>query len=399
MLMNFLRFFWASITASVEPIMFDGKATHDNHVLIGEDISAIMRMIAPTQTPFLDLLPPPDKPATNTLHQWTEENLGPDRVTLGAAMNSATAATGLTLSGLGHLLSVGMLLELEVASGNQEIVQVSSVVGANSVLVTRNYGARGVNSLVSGGTLFVISTAELEGSETSGDKTRARTRRNNFTQIFKKPIAITGTDQAVITAPDVGSEFGHQTTLRAMELARDLEKAIFRGVRSGSSIGSDTAYRSMDGLRQYITDINSTVATSSFSNNPEGYINDMLQQAWNTGARDINVIAVGAQWAREISEANGGSLQISQQDRGIERLVEYIRTDFGLVRKVLTPWLPDRHMMGVATNRVSVVPLRGRSFFQELLGKTGDSNKGHVIGEYTMEAHHPDKMFQLRTSG
>jgi hypothetical protein len=373
---------------------FSGKATYDNFPLIGEDVSETMLLISPNETPFLSLLPAPPNPATNIYHQWTEEALGPDRIVASTAVNSATAATGIQINGFGNQLQVGMLLELEPSSGVLEVVQVSSIPGPNSVLVTRNFGSRGVNSLVAGGTLFVISTAELEGSETSGDVTRPRTRRDNYTQIFKKPITISGTDQSVRTAPDVGSEFDHQTTLRTIELARDLEKAVFRSVASGSSIGSSSAYRTMNGLRQFLTGINSTVAANSFAENPILYINDLLQQAWNNGARDLDVIAAGPQWKRDISGTNVAKLQVTQDETGIQRLVEFVQTDFGQVRVLLTPWLPDRYLMGVATSRIRVTPLQGRSFQREMLAKTGDSQKGHIVGEYTLEVHHPDKMFQ-----
>lgn len=374
------------------------KATYDNFAVIGEDVSPTMLLIAPRETPFLDLLSDPDEPATNIYHQWREEFLGPDKLVASTAVNSATAATGIQINGFGNQLQVGMLLEIDGGSaGTNEVAQISSIPGANSILVTRNFGSRGVSSLAAGGNIFVISTAELEGSETSGDVTRPRTGRGNYTQIFKKPVTVTGSDRAVITNPDVGDEFDHQATLRAVELLRDLEKAVFRSVASGASIGGATNYRTMDGLRQYLTAINSTIAATSFSANPLDYTNDLLQQAYNAGARDLNVLVCGGTWKRVLSGTNAAKLNISQSERGIVRKLDYLETDFGLVQLLLTPWLGDNHMMGVNTDRIKVTPLRGRSFAKEALAKTGDSTKGHVIGEYTLEVHHPDKMFQAHT--
>jgi hypothetical protein len=371
-----------------------GKASYDNFDVIGEDVSNILMLVSPRETPFLDLLTPPERPATSTEHEWTEEMLGPDRIVASVAINSATAATGVQINGFGNQLQVGMLLEFE---NQNEIAQISSIPGPNSVLLTRNFGSRGVSSLVAGSNLFIISTAELEGSETSGDVNRPRTRRRNYTQIFKKPITVTGTDRAVIYAPDVGDEFDHQTTLRTIEAARDLEKAVFRGVASGNSIGSASAYRTMDGLRQQLAAINSTVTASSFTTDPLLYVNDLLQQAWTAGARDLDILACGATWKRDLSATQAARVQLAQADTNIIQLKEFLQTDFGNLRLVLTPWLPDRHIMGVSSRRVKVTPLRGRSFAREMLAKTGDSTKGHVIGEYTLETHHPDKMFQAHT--
>jgi hypothetical protein len=372
---------------------WSGKATYDNFALIGEDVSPIVLLMSPRETPFLDLLPDADQPATSIDHQWTEEALGPDRIVASTAIPGSLSQTGVMINGFGNMLQVGMLLEVGTSG---EIAQISSIPGPNSLALTRNFGSRGLGSLSAGGELFVISTAELEGSETSGDVNRPRTRRRNWTQIFKKPVTITGTDRAVLHRPDLGDEFDHQTTLRTIELMRDLEKAVFRSVASGSSIGSATSYRTFDGLRQWLTSINSTISTNSFTADPLTYTNDLLQQAWTAGARDIDVIVAGAAWKRALSATNAARVQLAQADTNIIQLKEFIQTDFGSARLVLSPWLPDNVIMGVSTRRVRVVPLRGRSFQRETLAKTGDSFKGHVIGEYTIEVHHPDKMFQAR---
>lgn len=376
---------------------WSGKASYDNFPLIGEDVSPIVLLMSPSETPFLNLLPQVDQPATSTDHQWTEEALGPDRFVASTVLPSSTGSTGVQINGFGNQLQVGMLLELEGGQVPAEVVQIASVPGPNSLLLVRNFGSRGLNSLTAGGQMFVISTAELEGSETTGDVNRPRTRRRNYTQIFKKPVLITGTDRAVRYNPDLGDEFDHQTTLRTIELMRDLEKAVFRSVASGNSIGSGSAYRTFDGLRQWFTSINSTIASTSFSADPLTYVNDLLQQAWTAGARDIDVIVAGAQWKRELSATNAARVQLAQADTAIIQLKEFLQTDFGNARLVLSPWLPDRYLMGVSTRRTFVRPLRGRSFAREILAKTGDSTKGHIVGEYTVEVHHPDKMFQAHT--
>lgn len=373
---------------------FNGKATYDNFPQIGQDISSILLLMNPTEIPILSRLSTPQKPATSTVHEWSEQELVPDRVINSGAINSV--AVGDTylfqINGYGGQLQVGMLAEVEVATGIHEVTQINTIVGVNTIGMKRGIN-NVINSLAPGGKVFIISTAEQEGSETSGDVTNPRTRRNNSTMIFKKPVTISGSDQSVITMPDVGSEFDHQTTLRTMELVRDLEKAVIRSVRI-SSAGADDVYRTMNGLRAQLTNINSAVVVASFAANPIKYINNMLQETWNAGARDLNVLAVGATWKRDISNTNESFNQTTQDERGIERLVQYVVTDFGQLEVVLSPWMPDSSMMGLATGRVFPMPLRGRSFQREILAKTGDSFKGHVIGEYTLETHHPDKMFQ-----
>lgn len=375
---------------------FDGKASYDDFSLIGEDISSTLLLISPTETPFLDLLTPPLEPATNVLHSWTEEELNPDRLINSTAIPNSTAGTQspVQVNGFGGNVTVGMVVEME---GTTEVCQISSIVGVNSIVLLRGFGGSTVSSLAPGGNLFVVAGAELEGSETAGDINRTRARGLNYTQIFKKPILVSGTDRAVRYAPDIGDEFDHQTTLRSIEAAKELEKAVFRSVLSGNSIGSDTTYRTMRGLKSFFTAINSTIVHNSFVADPLGYTNDLLQNIWNTGARDVDVIVCGADWKRALSNTNAAKLVIQQGDRGIDRRLEYISTDFGTARLVLTPWLPNQHLMAVSSRRIKVVPLRGRFFAREVLAKTGDSTKGHVLGEYSLEVHHASKMGQAHS--
>lgn len=374
------------------------QTSYDTFGYIGEDISPMLLNLSPTEIPLLNALNPPPDAAHNVAHQWREDLLGPDVLINSVAINSATASTGIQINGLGNQLQVGMLLEIDAGAQNtNEIVQVSSVVGPNSIQVNRNFASRGVSSLAAGGALFVISTAELEGADTSGDVYRPRTTRVNYCQIFKKPVTITGTAAAVSYAPrQPGNMFDVEAAKRLLEVQRDLEKALIRGQASGNSIGSGTAYRTFDGLRPVLSSINSTLAANSFTADPVLWLSSTWQKAYEAGARDIDLIVCGTNWKRELSNVNAVKtfLNVSQGETAVQRQVDEIRTDFGTARIIVTPWLHPSALMGLSTRRVFVVPLQGRQFGLERLAKTGDSNKGHVIGEYTIEYHHPDKMFQ-----
>lgn len=378
---------------------FTGLATSDDFAVIDQDMSDILLLVAPFQTPFLDLLPQAPRAATSVKHDWTEQTIGPDRIIASTAINSATAATGFQTDGLAHLLQVGMLLELEATNGVGEIVQISSIPGPNSLLVNRNVGVspRGVTSLVPGGSLFVISTAEKEGDDTDGDVSRPRTQKSNYTQIFKKPIRISGSRQAVLTSPNVGSEIDNQEVLRTIELIRDLEKAVIRSV-AVSTIADENSYRTMNGVRAQLTSINSAIANNSYTADPLFYTNALMQQAWNNGARDLDVLLMGSDWSAALSNTNASKLQVMQNERSVERVVETVVTDFGIMRKVVSPWMPRQALMGLASGRIFVMPLTGRNFQREDLAKTGDNSRRQIIGEYTLELHQEQQMFQARTT-
>lgn len=370
---------------------FSGKATYDNVALIGEDVSGLIALIGPTETPFLSLLSDPGAPGTSYYHQWTEELLGPDTIICSTAVNSATAATGITINGLGLQLQAGMLVQLESNTpGLNEVAQITSVPGANSILIARGKGAY-TSSLAVGGTITILGTAALEGDDVATDVTRRPTRSANVMQIFKKDVIISGSDQAVTYQPPSIGGFNHQAAMRTAECLRDLEKTIIRGVIV-NSLGTSAVTRTMAGLEARLTAINSTIVTSSFTADPVLYVNDLWQAAWNAGARDIDLILCGATWKRSISGTNASVLAVQQGDASIARSVESFRGDFGIARVLLSPWMPASAVMLVSTGRIRPVPLQGRSFAFQRTAKTGDSEKGMVVGEYTVEIHQPGAM-------
>lgn len=372
---------------------FTGKASYDNFSLIGEDVSDLVALLGPTETPFLSLLSDPMNPATSTYHQWTEESLGPDTIINSAAVNSATAATGILINGFGVQLQVGMILQLESGTpGLNELVRVTSVPGANSILVARNQGGA-VSSLAAGGTITVVGAAALEGEDVATDVTRKTVRRVNATQIFKKDIIISGTDQAMVYAPNQGDQFSHQAGLRLRENLRDLEKTVIRGAMI-SSVGSSSVYRTMTGLEAFLTTINSTIVTSSFTAAPVTYVHDVWQSVYSAGARDIDIILAGTAWKRAISGARQSVLAVQQTETGVSQLVNTWRGDFGDANVVLSPWVNPYQFFLLSSSRIKVVPLRGRSFQTKRIGDTGDSVKGFCVGEYTLEVHQPGLMGQ-----
>jgi hypothetical protein len=375
------------------------EAIYNEFGFVGEDISRMLLNLSPFETPLLDALSAPPAPATNIAHLWEEHQLGPDTIIASAAVNSATAATGILINGMGNYLQAGMLLEVEVnaAGGTNEIVQITSAVGPNSILVSRNFASRGISSLVAGGTLSVMATALFEGADALGSVYRPPVRKTNYCHIFGKEVIVTGTASAVQFNPDRGSLMTFEAAKILKEVTRDLEKAVIKGAASGNSIGSASAYRTMDGLRALLTGINSVVVASSFTADPVGYLSSVWQSAYSAGARDIDLIVCGPQFKRDLSAVNAvkSYLFAGQDETKVQRVIDEVRTDFGSARVIVSPWMPSSALMGISTRRTFVVPLRGRQFGLAALAKTGDADKAQIVGEYTLECNRADLMFHL----
>ena len=101
---------------------------------IQEDVSRMLVMLAPKERSILDFLGEPANFAANIKHEWFDDYHFPNKIVNSSAINSATANTAFAINGLGLALTVGTLLENTSAA--PELMQVVSIVGADSIVVS-----------------------------------------------------------------------------------------------------------------------------------------------------------------------------------------------------------------------------------------------------------------------
>lgn len=364
--------------------------------LVGEDISAIMATLTPVEAPLLDWLGDAANFAISTKHEYIQDYLRPNYIIASTAVASATANTALQLNGLGEALTVGTILENESAA--PEVVQVVSIVGVNSIVVSRNYDGVGVGSLAAGGQFFVRAPAGLEGTDHDGSHSaRLGTRQANTVGLFNIPIATSGTQMAINTLG--GDSYESARAKVFTEVPFRLETEVIRGaLNSANSLGTASATRTMKGIRGHLTAVSSTVTATSFAANPHLYIGNVMDSIYSNGAstsEDWGVIA-GRTFFRNISDLNDSKVYDSNQSQTFQRQIRSYNGPFGNMTVFLSRALPATELLIVSRQRVKVVPLQYRSFSYLEMARTGDNTKGMVVGEYTVEVHHPDAMGRLR---
>ena len=302
-------------------------------------------------------------------------------------MASATADTSFQINGKGNQLQVGDILRYTGAGSltYEELLQVTVVVGANSITVSRDFGTIGPSSLAAGGSIELVANASLEGKDAGSDISKARTRKNNYMQIFDKVVQISGTEKAVRQLGGIADESSYQSMNRMKEILRDLERAVILGETSGNSIGSDTLYRTMKGAWRFITTNVHTVATFS-----QSFLDHVTQQAWNNGGNDLDLLVAGAGWKREVDALASGRIRTTQDDLTFRTDVRVYQSAFGEQSVQLNRWMPSKALMILSSDRVDVVPLAGRFFQEEALSKVGDYDRTHVVGEYTLQFRNED---------
>ncbi|SRR6266436_766029 len=372
---------------------FSGRAAYSNFSATAEDVSDLVSIISPRETPLLDILGDAPFPARSVLHEWLEDDLSPNTIVTSSAVTSDTVDTAIGIANnKARRLQVGMILRGPAASGNEYMV--ISAISGNTITVNRAFGGTLGNSFAAGQSIDMIADAGLEGDDVTTDTSGVRSRKQNFVQLIKKDVIVSGTQEAVTLLGGVNDEFTYQQQQRVREALRDLEKSVVLGILSGNTIGgsTQTSRRTMKGIRSFIaTNIQSVGTTLT-----ESWLGNAIKSAWDTGGTDVDVILAGVSVKRTIDTFNSSRKLLPNEDLRFTQLVSEYESTFGVMRVVLSRWMPAGECLILASQRVKVLPLQGRSFQFREVASQGDSRKGMILGEYTVELRNEEGMAQIR---
>ena len=372
---------------------FTGKATYgagSGLPELVEDVSDVIGIVSPFETPLLNHLGDPKRAAQSTVHEWVEDQLlaNADAINQTTFTPGPTTATSITVDN-GSRFQVGDLVQPE---GEGEVIFVAAVTG-DTLSVIRGYGATTAVALADNMVLNILGNAALEGDDAPVARFTSRTRKQNFTQIFTAAVEVSGSMQAS-RAYGVDDEVDYQKQERMRELLRDLENCVINGVSPEfNQIGNSSVRRSMDGVIPLIE-------TNGFAPGQGGLpagggtgsdelteelLNAALRQVWDQSGGAIDTIVVGGSQKRKINEFASASRQYLPEDTAYRDMISVYESDFGVCRIVLSRWTPPDTLLLLDSSRIEVMPLQGRSFHFKPLAASGDAFKGQVIGEYTLE--------------
>lgn len=361
---------------------FNGKSTYDAGSTlpeIADDISDLVGLISPFDTPLLDALGNPRYAATSTRHEWFEDQLNPNFSKVDNPGGYTDTDTSIDVDD-GSVFRAGDLVKPDAT---EEIMQVLSASGS-TITVTRGYGGTTRSSLSNNQQLTVIGHAALEGEDAPSPNYRSRIRNENFSQIFTESVNISGSMDAV-GLHAVEREFDYQVIQRLRELMRSLEQTVICGAKASSSPqGSSGVRRTMNGLLRMISGANAVVEDQSGAALSEDSLNFSLRNIWEKGGRPSAIVCNGFQ-KRKISSFIQASRGYSSEDTNLRNVVSTYESDFGVQQVVLSRWVPDDKIMLLDLDKIQVLPLQGRSFFVKPLAESGDFRKAQIIGEYTLE--------------
>ncbi|HLL87684.1 MAG TPA: DUF5309 family protein [Tepidisphaeraceae bacterium] len=368
---------------------FTGKATYAAGAALpelAEDVSDLVALNSPHETPLLDALGDPPRAAHSTVHEWVEDALLPNTAKVNDATYADPATDAQFVVDAADRFRVGDQVKLEDKS---EVMLVTAVnVGTNTLTVVRGYGGSTPAALSDGATVVILGNAALEGDDASAARFTNRSRKTNYTQIFAATVDVSGS-QLAVQHVGVADELEYQKQQRARELIRDLENSVINGrAAAASPEGSGTVRRTMKGLLSLIATNRFAVGAAGFPADPyltEEQLNTALGDIWRSSSGRVDLIVVGGRQKRSINGFGANQRRFAQGDESYKRQVSIYESDYGVCQVVLCRWVPAGTVLLLDSSRIDVLPLAGRSFHYKPLASVGDRTGGQLIGEYTLE--------------
>jgi hypothetical protein len=226
----------------------------------------------------------------------------------------------------------------------------------------------------------------VEGADATFSDLTNPSRRGNTCHIISKTYRVSGTLDAVDVA-GMGSMLDYQATKAAREWKNELEYAVIQG---STASGDSGVAREMAGIEAIVTShYTNRLSGTSLS---ETELNNMVYDVANdVGMEDVfDMLVLPLQLRQKVSTFTAGATKfVDATDKRLTRPVAVYESDFNVMRvfahKDVTNAVatPGPMILGLKEDKWKIAYLRPPR--REALAKTGDSEKGQIIGEQTLE--------------
>ena len=361
------------------------QSTYDDNsgVIQKRVITDYITLIDPADAPFVEAMGGLDGGAKkfrfvnfpHTKVEWIEDTREPLSVGLNTAMNNSVT-TAVLLAASANMVQVGQILLF--ADGSEQM-WVSAVASDGVTLtVTRGYGGTTATAqvVVNNTAIEILGIARLEGAESHGLGYTVRSTNYNHTQIMQREVKVSRS-QNQISQYGIREEFDYQSNKAIPHLMRLIEKAVYKGTRSA---GSSAAPRSFGGLGTFVTNnaINSGSAAVT-----QAKFENALKAAYLDGGKPSKafVSPTNMQVIKNFYDS-GTFLRVDTKEKTVGMTIEKIITPYGTVDLIMDRWAPDATIYILDPEHVGFVTYY--PFTSEPLAKTGDYQRGEVVGEFTL---------------
>lgn len=358
----------------------DGAQDRDISEVLAEALYYDLNLLGAVNVDFGD-------PVNDTTYRWNEDALNSDLVT--TAASAASNGTTITLAaGHGLRAHVGDLF-YDTLIGSTEVGQITAV-ATDTLTVTRAYNGTTAASIANAAVLALIR-AEQEASDIGADKSVTPTVRLNQTHIFDTyDLLVSGSQLARKMATTALNDWvAHQLQNRAIEMKINLSRAALYSEISASA-GSDTVYRTMGGLRNF-------VRVSGFSSSVSEAFSYTVLNRENKKVVDLGVfcdtLIIGTDLVASVAGIDSTVRRLLESDRAVGYVVQEILCNQGnSVRVVVDPRVKAGDYFLIPRDNFALKPMQDRGMFVIAATDFTDAKKRRILGEWTAEVRHPEAM-------
>jgi len=322
--------------------------------------------------------------AYDPTHYWNEDALNSDTVTVSGSV--ASNGTSIVLkAGHGARVHVGDLV-VDMSSGTDTVKQVTAIATDTLTVASGGYGSSPASQTVADASTLAVIRAEQEGSDIGVDRSVAPSVLNNFTQILSSfDLMVTGSQLARRMATNELQDWvAHQLANRAIEFKINLTRALLYSEKSGSA-GSDTAYRTMEGLYRFIKANGNSTASGTFSYSALNTANKtIIDQGVQADTLLIGTDLVAG--SHGVATFDSGNRRLLESDKQMGYMVNEIQLQHGnSVQVVIDARVRAGDAFLFDKSRVNPLPYNGRGLFTIAAVDFTDGKKRRVLGEWTQE--------------
>lgn len=220
-----------------------------------------------------------------------------------------------------------------------------------------------------------------EGDDATFADLSAPSRKNNICQIITENFAVTETEMAVNTVTPQDA-FNMQKGFASRRWKNKLEYSLLLSTKTSGSSGVE---REMGGLLQFATADGKTTVRASGTSLSSTEFNDMIQDSYTvTDSAIVDLILCTAKTKRDISKFTASNTkEINADDKRIVDSITVYESDFGIHQIMKHRYMATNAIAGVKKANLAVAYLRRPKDVD--LAQTGDSKKGQIVGEATLE--------------
>lgn len=301
-------------------------------------------------------------PATEVRIDWLEDDLVPSTFT-----SSAVSTLTLTIPDSSFLRAGDVVRNTTQAA----TLTIASITNATTIVLADTFSS----GITPGATDSYEVTGQYiaEGGDPGSLRSVDRTNPFNYTQIGQEGVSVSRTERKRAVY-GVSDEYTYQVQKKFKELAIRMERALTTGVRfqSGNK-------RTMGGFLSFIT----TNSTSNTVANAKVALNTLIRNCFTAGGNPRALYCSPAVKAAISANIDPTLRRYDRTDKVGGFVIDTFTCDFGTVDVMVDRYLPTTKALLLQEEYDTRRVFDG--YFHEMLAKTGDADKGEIVGEYSLE--------------